>query len=272
LVPSVAQVAYDSVEALAAEIERLGPDSVAAFIGEPVIGAGGVYPPPDNYWRGVAEVCRENDVLLIADEVVTGFGRLGTWFACERYEFEPDLLVFAKGVTSGYMPLGGVVVGPRVQEPFWSGDGIVFKHGYTYSGHAAACAAALANLDILDDEDLVARVAAFEPEWVESVSSLADNPLVEEVRAVGLLGAVELSREGLEARPGLLEEVVANARQEGILTRSLPSAIHLSPAFVITEEQVDALTAGLSRALDTAREGASRTRPTPEWGGDDRLG
>jgi putrescine aminotransferase len=272
LVPSVAQVAYDSVEALATEIERLGPDSVAAFIGEPVIGAGGVYPPPDDYWRGVAEVCRENDVLLIADEVVTGFGRLGTWFACERYEFEPDLLVFAKGVTSGYMPLGGVVVGPRVQEPFWSGDGVVFKHGYTYSGHAAACAAALANLDILEEEDLVARVAAFEPEWVESVSSLADNPLVEEVRAVGLLGAVELSREELEARPGLLEEVVANARQEGILTRSLPSAVHLSPAFVITEEQVDALMAGLSRALDTAREGASPTRPTPEWGGDDRLG
>ncbi len=272
LVPSVARVAYDSVEALAEEIERLGADSVAAFIGEPVIGAGGVYPPPDNYWRGVAEVCRENDVLLIADEVVTGFGRLGTWFACERYEFEPDLLVFAKGVTSGYMPLGGVVVGPRVQEPFWSGDGVVFKHGYTYSGHAAACAAALANLDILDEEDLVARVAAFEPEWVESVSSLADNPLVEEVRAVGLLGAVELSHEELEARPSLLEEVVANARREGILTRSLPSAVHLSPAFVITGEQVDLLMAGLSRALDTAREeGTSPARPTPEWGGDDRL-
>jgi adenosylmethionine-8-amino-7-oxononanoate aminotransferase len=272
LVPSVAQVPYDSVEALADEIERLGADSVAAFIGEPVIGAGGVYPPPDDYWRGVAEVCRENDVLLIADEVVTGFGRLGVWFACERYGFEPDLLVFAKGVTSGYIPLGGVVVGPRVQEPFWSGDGVVFKHGYTYSGHAAACAAALANLDILEDEDLVARVAALEPEWVERVTSLADNPLVEEVRAVGLLGAVELSHEELEARPGLLDEVVANARHEGILTRSLPGAVHLSPAFVITEEQVDELTAGLSRALDAAQEeGPSTARPTPERSGDDRL-
>ena len=273
LVPSVARVAYDSVEALAEEIERLGADSVAAFIGEPVIGAGGVYPPPDDYWRGVAEVCREYDVLLIADEVVTGFGRLGSWFGCERYGFEPDLLVFAKGVTSGYMPLGGVVVGPRVQEPFWSGEGVVFKHGYTYSGHAAACAAALANLDILKGEDLVARLSAFEPEWVESVYSLADHPLVEEVRAVGLLGAVEISHEELEARPGLLEEVVANARKESILTRSLPGAIHLSPAFVITNEQVDALIAGLSRALDAAREeGASPARAaSPEQGGDDRL-
>ena len=124
LVPSVAQVAYDSVEALAEELERLGPDNVAAFIGEPVIGAGGVYPPPGDYWPKVAQLCRENDVLLIADEVITGFGRLGRWFGCERYRFEPDLLVFAKGVTSGYVPLGGVVVGPRVQEPFWSGSGV----------------------------------------------------------------------------------------------------------------------------------------------------
>lgn len=272
LVPTVARVAYDSVEALAEEIERLGPDNVAAFIGEPVIGAGGVYPPPDGYWRGVAEICRENDVLLIADEVVTGFGRLGSPFGCERYGFVPDLLVFAKGVTSGYVPLGGVVVGPRVQEPFWSGSGAAFKHGYTYSGHAVACAAALANLDILEDENLVARVAQFEPEWAESVFSLARHSLVEEVRAVGLLGAVEVSHEELEARPGLVEEVVANAREEGILTRSLRGvAVHLSPAFVITKEQTDALVAGLARALDAAGGEASPTRVTPERSGDDRL-
>jgi adenosylmethionine-8-amino-7-oxononanoate aminotransferase len=272
LVPTVARVAYDSVEALAEEIERLGPENVAAFIGEPVIGAGGVYPPPDGYWRGVAEVCRENDVLLIADEVVTGFGRLGSTFGCERYGFVPDLLVFAKGVTSGYVPLGGVVVGPRVQEPFWSGSGAAFKHGYTYSGHAAACAAALANLDILEDENLVARVAQFEPEWTERVFSLAGHFLVEEVRAVGLLGAVEVSHEELEGRPGLVEEVVANAREEGILTRSLRGvAVHLSPAFVITKEQTDALVAGLARALDAAGGEASSTRVTPERSGDDRL-
>jgi putrescine---pyruvate transaminase len=273
LVPSVTHVPHDSVEALAEELERQGPENVAAFIGEPVIGAGGVYPPPDDYWRGVAELCRENDVLLIADEVITGFGRLGRWFGCERYEFEPDLLVYAKGVTSGYVPLGGVVVGPQVQEPFWSGSGVTFKHGYTYSGHAAACAAALANLDIIEREKLVDRVSAFEPEWAESASSLADHPLVQEVRAVGLLGAVEVSSEELEARPGLVEEVVANAREEGILTRSLRgTAVHLSPAFVITKEQADALMAGLSRALDAAHEGASPGHATPKRSGNDRLG
>ena len=257
LVPSVSQIPRDSVEALAEEFERLGPENVAAFIGEPVIGAGGVYPPPEDYWPRVAELCRENDVLLIADEVVTAFGRLGRWFGCERYEFEPDLLVFAKGVTSGYVPLGGVVVGPRVQEPFWSGDGVAFKHGYTYSGHATACAAALANLDIIENEDLVGRVADFEPEWNETISSLVDHPLVQEVRVAGLLGAVELSSEEIEARPGLVEEVVASARQEGILTRSLGgTAIHLSPPFVITKEQADVLAAGISRAIDAASEGS----------------
>jgi putrescine---pyruvate transaminase len=272
LIPSVARVAYDSVEALAEEIERLGPENVAAFIGEPVIGAGGVYPPPDGYWPEVAKLCRENDVLLIADEVITGFGRLGRWFGCERYGFEPDLLVFAKGVTSGYVPLGGVVVGPRVQEPFWSGSGVAFKHGYTYSGHAAACAAALANLDVIEDEGLVDRVADFEPEWTASVSALADHPLVQEVRAVGLLGAVELVPEELEERPGLVEETVAYAREEGILTRSLRgNALHLSPAFVITKGQTDALVAGLSRALDAARRETSAAPVTSEQSGDDRL-
>lgn len=139
-------------------------------------------------------------------------------------------------------------------------------------GGAAACAAALANLDIVEDEDLVARVADFEPEWTESVSTLAEHPLVEEVRAVGLLGAVEISHVELEYRSGLLEEVVANARAEGILTRSLPSAIHLSPAFVITKEQVKALVAGLSSALDAVQEeNAGTTRVVLERAGDDRL-
>jgi putrescine aminotransferase len=272
LVPSVAQVPYDSVEALSEAFESLGPENVAAFIGEPVVGAGGVYPPPEGYWPEVAELCRENDVLLIADEVVTAFGRLGRWFGCERYAFEPDLLVFAKGVTSGYIPLGGVVVGLRVQEPFWSGDGVAFKHGYTYSGHATACAAALANLAIVEDEGLVGRVSDFESEWNKTISSLAEHPLVQEVRIVGLLGAAELSGEEIEARPNLVEEVVASARTEGILTRSLGgTAIHLSPPFVVTKEQANTLAAGLSRAIDAASEGSRSVRATSDEGGDDLL-
>jgi adenosylmethionine-8-amino-7-oxononanoate aminotransferase/carbon monoxide dehydrogenase subunit G len=255
LVADVAHVEANSVEELAAAIEQLGPEHVAAFIGEPVLGAGGVIPPPEGYWTAVAELCQEHDVLLIADEVITGFGRLGRWFGCERFGFTPDLLVFAKGVTSGYMPLGGVVVGPRVQEPFWRGEGSWFRHGYTYSGHAAACAAGLANLDILERERLVERVAELEAVFAEKVHSLAEHPLVGETRAIGLVGAVELEAAELEREPELVERAVALAREHGVLTRSLRGcALHLSPPFIIEPEQIDALVDGLRRALDSIQE------------------
>jgi putrescine---pyruvate transaminase len=253
IVPDVVHVEANSVEALAAELERLGPTNVAAFIGEPVVGAGGVIPPPDGYWPAVARLCAEQDVLLIDDEVITGFGRLGRWFGCERFGIDPDLVVFAKGVTSGYLPLGGVVVGKRVQEPFWSGEGLWFRHGYTYSGHAAACAGALANLDILEREGLVARVAELEPVFAEKVHSLGDHPLVGEIRAIGLIAAVELEPETLERDPTVMERVVVLAREEQVLTRSLRGcAIQLSPSFTITPEQIDAIVRGVRRALDGA--------------------
>jgi putrescine aminotransferase len=262
LVEDVVHVDARSVEELAAAIERLGAERVAAFIGEPVVGAGGVIPPPDGYWTAVAELCREQDVLLIADEVITGYGRLGRWFGCERYGFTPDLLVFAKGITSGYMPLGGVVVGPRVQEPFWSGAGTSFRHGYTYSGHAAACAAGLSNLDILDRERLVERVADLEPLLAEKVQSLDDHPLVEETRAVGLTAAVELEAQALEREPELVDRVVTLAREQGVLTRSLRGcALHISPAFIIEPAQIEALVDGLRRALDLAQGEEVGSRP-----------
>ena len=255
LIADVVHVDPSSVDELAAAIERLGAENVAAFIGEPVVGAGGVLPPPEGYWKAVADLCREHDVLLIADEVITGFGRLGRWFGCERYGFTPDLLVFAKGVTSGYMPLGGVIAGPRVQEPFWSGDGTWFRHGYTYSGHAAACAAGLANLDILERERLVERVAELEPVLAEQVHSLRDHPLVGDTRAVGLTAAVELKPEALEREPALLDRVVALAQQHGVLTRSLRAcALHVSPPFVITPQQLEAIVDGFRGALDAAEE------------------
>jgi putrescine---pyruvate transaminase len=255
LVPDVAHVDADSVDDIAAAIDRVGSERVAAFIGEPVIGAGGVVPPPDGYWPAVAELCREHDVLLIADEVITGFGRLGNWFGCQRFGFVPDLLVFAKGITSGYMPLGGVVVGPRVQEPFWRGEGTWFRHGYTYSGHAAACAAGLANLDILERERLVERVAELEPRLAEHVHALRDHSLVGETRVIGLTAAVELAAEALAHEPALVDRVVARAREHGVLTRSLRgSALHISPPFVITPLQIEAIVEGLRRALDAAAE------------------
>jgi adenosylmethionine-8-amino-7-oxononanoate aminotransferase len=156
LVPGVVRVPADESEALARVLaEHEG--KVAAFFGEPVIGAGGVRPPRDGYWTAVAELCRAHDVLLAVDEVITGFGRLGSWFASGRYGLRPDLLIGAKGVTSGYFPLGLVVASRRVQEPFWNGAGSMFRHGYTYSAHPTACAVGLGNLGILGREGLVNR-------------------------------------------------------------------------------------------------------------------
>ena len=232
--------------------ERAG--EIAAFIGEPVIGAGGVIPPDPSYWGEVQRLCREHDVLLVADEVITGFGRTGMLWGSQRYGISPDLITFAKGVTSGYMPLGGVLVGRRVAEPFWepgAGPGAVFRHGYTYSGHAGACAAAMANLDIIEREGLVARVAALEPVFEAALRSLEDAPLVGEVRAVGLMGAVALRPELLADDPGLVERVVGAALERGVATRVLRGhAIHVSPAFVITESEIAQLVDGLRGALN----------------------
>jgi len=231
--------------------ERAG--EIAAFIGEPVIGAGGVIPPDPSYWGEVQRLCREHDVLLVADEVITGFGRTGVLWGSSRYEIAPDLITFAKGVTSGYMPLGGVLVGRRVAEPFWepgAGPGAVFRHGYTYSGHAGACAAALANLDIIEREGLVERVATLEPVFEAALRTLEDAPLVGEVRAVGLMGAVALRPDLLAADPGIVERVVGAALERGVATRVLRGhAIHVSPAFVITESEIAQLVDGLRRAL-----------------------
>src|SRR3954470_11532201 len=146
LVPQVSSVPYDSLPALQAEIERVGPDRVAAFFCEPVIGAGGVLLPPEGYIEGVADLCAEHGILLVVDSVICGFGRLGTWFGIERWEdVRPDMITFAKGITSGYIPLGGVVVSGEVAEPFFAGPGgPMLRHGATYEGHPSCCAAALA--------------------------------------------------------------------------------------------------------------------------------
>jgi len=245
LIPTAEFVPAMDVDAVAALFADHG-DRVAAFIGEPVIGAGGVYPPTDDYWPRIAELCRQHDVLLIADEVVTGFGRTGRMWAVERYGYVPDLLVFAKGATSGYQPLGGVLVGARVAEPFWDRPGSIFRHGYTYQGHGGAVAAGMANLDIFEREGLVARVATLEPVLDRALRSLADAPMVTEVRTVGLTGAVEL-----DAPPPVLEQIVAAAWKHGILTRVLRGrALHVSPPYVITEVEIATLAAGLRAALE----------------------
>jgi putrescine aminotransferase len=257
IIEEVVTVGVSDTESLGALFESRA-DEIAAFIGEPVVGAGGVYPPEPSYWGEVERLCRAHDVLLIADEVVTGFGRLGTMWGSQRYGIEPDMVTFAKGVTSGYQPLGGVLVGRRVQEPFWAGStaGPAFMHGYTYSGHAAACAAAQANLDIIDGEGLVERVAAMEDDFGAAIRRLEGVPLVGEVRTVGFTAAVAIAPDRLAADPGIPGRVVSAALRHGVATRVLRGhAIHISPALTITSGEIDTLVDGLGAALEDVAAG-----------------
>ncbi len=251
IIEEVVHVGAADTETLGALFRERGGE-IAAFIGEPVIGAGGVIPPEPGYWPEVARLCREHDILLVADEVITGFGRLGRTWGSERYGIEPDIVTFAKGVTSGYLPLGGLLVGRRVAAPFWTEPvpGAVWRHGYTYSGHATACAAALANLDLLSAEGLVDRVRELEPRLAAAVGSLASAPLVGEVRSVGLMAAVELERSVLAADPGAIERVVVAMRKRGVLSRSLGGrAVQISPAFVIELAEIERIVEVLGEAL-----------------------
>jgi putrescine aminotransferase len=185
--------------------------------------------------------------------VVTGFGRMGELFGSTRFGIEPDMMTFAKGVTSGYMPLGGVLVGKRVKAPFWDDPipGAVFRHGYTYSGHAGAAAAAMANLDIIERERLVQRVRELEPVLAAAVGRLADAPLVGEIRTIGLTAAVAIKPEVLVADPGTPEKVIAAALRHGVASRVLRAhAVHISPPFVITETQIYAMVDGIGYALE----------------------
>ena len=258
-IDEVVNVGVMDVETLGALFaERAG--EIAAFIGEPVVGAGGVIPPEPHYWPEVTRLCREHDILLIADEVITGFGRTGWLWGSQRYGIEPDLITFAKGVTSGYMPLGGVLVGERVRAPFWDDDvpGAVFRHGYTYSGHAGAAAAAMANLDIIEREGLVARVASLEPALDRAVRRLEGATGVGEVRTVGLTAAVAFEPSLLAADPGLPERVVSAALRHGVASRVLRGhALHISPPFVITEAEIDTMVDGFAAALEDVA-GAAR--------------
>ena len=252
LVGDVARVPALDVEAVRRLFEERGSE-IAAFIGEPVIGAGGVIPPTETYWAEIGRLCREHDVLLVADEVITGFGRLGELWGSTRFGIKPDLITFAKGVTSGYVPLGGVLVGQRVREPFWDVPmpGAVFRHGYTYQGHSGAAAAALANLAIIEREDLVGRVRRLEPILAASVRRLQGAPMVGEIRTIGLTAAVALTPEVLAADPLTPDKVVAAALRHGVASRVLRGhAIHISPPFVITESQIDAMVDGIGNALE----------------------
>lgn len=254
LVGDTALVPPMDAAALARRIDESGPANVAAFVVEPVMGAGGVHPPTTGYLSAVADICRERDVLLVFDEVVTGFGRLGTMFAAERYGVRPDMVTCAKALTSGYQPLGAVLFSRRIAAPFWDADrSAILRHGYTYSGHATACAAAIANLDILEREGLVERVAEMASVFAATVGELEGHDGVEEVRTVGLLAAVQLSAAAQED-PTFGARVIEGCRERGVITRLIGGgSIQLSPPYIVRERELawgrdviaDAITAAL---------------------------
>jgi putrescine aminotransferase len=257
LVANTSQVQWDSPEALSEEIERLEAHRVAAFFAEPVIGAGGVLPPPEGYMEAVAEICRAAGVLFVCDSVICGFGRIGTWFGFERFGIEPDLITFAKGATSGYIPLGGVVVSGRVSDPFWSEPGrVTVRHGQTYSGHAAACAAALANMEILEREGLVARGRELERGLLSTLAPLREHPLVGDVRGgTGLLAGIVLDPDALAADPGLPVAAYKAIREHGVILRALGQSLAVSPPLTVSTEEIelirDAVSAGLDALVDS---------------------
>ena len=242
------------VKALEDVVLKAGADTVAAVVAEPVQGAGGVIVPPADYFPLLRRVCDKHGLLLIADEVITGFGRTGRWFAMEHWNVQADLMVFAKGVTSGYLPLSGVMLTRAVHDTLKSAKG-PFQHGFTYSGHPTACAVALRNLQILEDEHLVPRAAEQGAYLLKRLQDLRSHEIVGDVRGLGLVAAIELVRdratkELFETSAGAARRVWLASLEEGVIVRPLMGdVLAMSPPFVISNEQIDRLVSVLDRAV-----------------------
>jgi 4-aminobutyrate--pyruvate transaminase len=247
---------------LAAELEGLilreGPETVAAFIAEPVMGAGGVIVPPATYFEQMMKICAKHDVYMICDEVICGFGRLGTWFGCQALGFRPDALSLAKALTSGYIPMAAVTVSEAMYQAMLDESRKIgaFGHGFTYSGHPVAAAVAVKTLEIYARDRIVDQVAGKAPQFQARLRALADNPLVGEARGLGLLGAVELvadrlGKRSFDAKAGVGPRAVAFAEDEGLIVRFLAGdVISICPPLVISEAEIDELFDRLSRALN----------------------
>ena len=257
---SVEDCASAAAESLENKILELGADNIAAFIAEPIMGAGGVIIPPPGYWAEVQRICKQYDILLHADEVICGFGRTGQWFGCNSFAIEPDLVSMAKGLTSGYQPISALALGARMGEAFVAADEEMV-HGFTYSGHPVAAAVALANLDIIEREELATRASGpLGAHFAAGLARLGEHPLVGEARSFGLLGALELvadkstrTRFAKEKQAGMLCR--NHCFDVGLIMRATGDAMVLSPPLVITEAELDELFSLVRIALDkTAKD------------------
>ena len=242
-VPHAASIGDNATKLLVAELEEriaaIGPERIAAFVGEPVLGVGGMIPPPEGYWPAVQSVLKRHGILLIVDEVVTAFGRTGHWFASERFGIDADIIVTAKALTSGYVPMGAVLVGDRLMDML---NGVSFRHGFTYNGHPVGAAVGLANLEIIEREGLLDRASATGERMLAGLRELEGLPAVAEVRGVGLMLGIEI--EGADAG-----RVAAGAMGSGIIVRATGNKVVMSPPLVITPEQGDRIVAVVGEEL-----------------------
>lgn len=247
MVGHVVVVPHDDVDAVEKAIDHAGAERIAAIFCEPVIGAGGVRPVPIDYLLGVRDLVRQAGGLFVSDEVITGFGRLGDWFASNRFNLDPDLILFAKGVTAGYQPLGGLVASPKVAAPFFDQAGIVWRHGYTYSGHAAACAAGLEVMRIYEEEDIFQRALQLETELAAKLQSLIGvGPAVGLRAGTGAMAAIQLD----STDATLAARVAAGSRKAGVITRAIAgNGLQISPPLIFTPSQIDEMVEGLRTGL-----------------------
>ena len=253
LAPGHVEVPAMDAEMFEETLQREDPSTVAAFMAEPVQGAGGVYPPPDDYFPRIREICDHYEILFIADEVITGFGRLGTFWGLQQWDVTPDIISFAKGITSGYLPLGGTIVSDQIRDVIYSQPADVkYMHAFTYSAHPTLCAVAHANLDIFEREQLVERAARMSPVFQSRLAELRNYSYVKEVRGRGMMAGIELDGKVVSAAA-----VIAELKERGVFTRHRLDSIVLAPPLVIKEEELDEL---CTTVVSTIRDLAAKTR------------
>jgi putrescine aminotransferase len=257
-----------AAEALEAIVQFEGPETIAAFIAEPIAVPQAVNIPPLDYWPLVQEICKRYGILLIVDEIFTGFGRTGRMFASEHFDIRPDIMTVSKGITSGYIPLSAAIATRAVFQAFWGDDSAAFAHGGTYSGHPVACAAALANLDIIDREGLVQRSAEKGEELLNQVQAFADRPFVGNISGLGLLTGVELvsSRETRAPAPAAARQFLWDQLlDQGVIARNLGNSIDFFPPLIVTDEEISRLVTALDRGLAKLEE----RFPSGDWSKQD---